>query len=224
MIQAITETQLDIYIQTEDNRIDTSVASTNIRHLMKFTNDMDGSVQYAYGGTETIKDRFTLIRMSYSTTPNMYAGETKLFPAGYWKYEAYEVSWAGEVTIGSGAATDSFNYTPHNVFINRGDNSRIDVLTAGMYLISYTITTSGASNDDLGFQIKRNGTTGIEGRASTYSRSGDNFETGASVVTFLEINDYIQIFINNATAASNVNIENMNVSVVKLMQGGKRPL
>ncbi len=104
MIQAITETAFDINIQTEDNRIDTSVASSKIRHLMKFTNDMDGSVQYAYGGTETIKDRFTLIRMSYSTTPNMYAGETKLFPAGYWKYEAYEVSWAGEVTIGSGYA------------------------------------------------------------------------------------------------------------------------
>ena len=136
----------------------------------------------------------------------------------------FQITGLREVTIGSGAATDSFNYTPHNVFINRGDNSRIDVLTAGMYLISYTITTSGASNDDLGFQIKRNGTTGIEGRASTYSRSGDNFETGASVVTFLEINDYIQIFINNASAAANVNIENMNVSVVKLMQGGKRPL
>ena len=104
MIQAITETQLDIYIQTEDNRIDTSVASTNIRHLMKFTNDMDGSVQYAYAGAETIRDRYTTLRMTYSTTPNMYAGETKLFPAGYWKYEAYEVSWAGEVTIGSGNA------------------------------------------------------------------------------------------------------------------------
>ncbi len=104
MIQAITETQLDIYIQTEDNRIDTSVASTNIRHLMKFTNDMDGSVQYAYAGAETIRDRYTTLRMTYSTTPNMYAGETKFLPAGYYKYEAYEVSWTGTVTIGSGNA------------------------------------------------------------------------------------------------------------------------
>ena len=104
MIQAITETQLDIYIQTEDNRIDTSVASTNIRHLMKFTNDMDGSVQYAYAGAETIRDRYTNLRMTYSTTPNMYAGETKFLPAGYYKYEAYEVSWTGTVTIGSGNA------------------------------------------------------------------------------------------------------------------------
>ena len=39
MIQAITETNLEINVQTEDNRIDTSVASTQIRHLYKFTND-----------------------------------------------------------------------------------------------------------------------------------------------------------------------------------------
>jgi len=109
MIQAITETSLDIYIQTEDNRIDTSVASTLIRHLMKFTNDMDGSVQYAYGGSEIIKDRYTNLRFTYSTTPNMYAGETKFLPAGYWKYEAYEVSWATEVIVGSGNAPATEN-------------------------------------------------------------------------------------------------------------------
>ena len=61
MIQAITETNLEINVQTEDNRIDTSVASTQIRHLFKFTNDLDKSVHYAYGFTETIKDRFTSI-------------------------------------------------------------------------------------------------------------------------------------------------------------------
>ena len=29
---------------------------------------------------------------------------TKLFPAGYWKYELYEVSWIGTVTVSSGNA------------------------------------------------------------------------------------------------------------------------
>ena len=48
MIQAITETNLIFYLQTEDNRIDTSVASSKIRYLVKFTNDMDKSIQYAY--------------------------------------------------------------------------------------------------------------------------------------------------------------------------------
>jgi hypothetical protein len=105
MIQAITETGFNIYVQTEDNRINTSVASTQIRHLIKFTNDLDKSVHYAYGSTETIKDRFTKITISYaSTSPDMYSGETKLFPSGYWKYEVYEVSWIGTVTVSHGYA------------------------------------------------------------------------------------------------------------------------
>ena len=104
MIQATTETNFNIYVQTEDNRIDTSVASTQIRHLVKFTNDLDKSVYYAYGATETIKDRFTQINLTYNTTPNIYTGATKLFPAGYYKYEIYEVSWIGTVTVSSGNA------------------------------------------------------------------------------------------------------------------------
>jgi len=105
MIQAITETSFTIYVQTEDNRINTSVASTQIRHLVKFTNDMDKSIVYAYGSSETIKDRFTKTTINYdATAPDMYTGEAKLFPAGYWKYEIYEVSWIGTVTVSSGYA------------------------------------------------------------------------------------------------------------------------
>ena len=103
MIQAITETGFNIFVQTEDNRIDTSVASTQIRHLVKFTNDLDKSVYYAYGVTETIKDRFTKIALSYGTR-NIYTGVVNLFPAGYYKYEIYEVSWIGTVTVSSGNA------------------------------------------------------------------------------------------------------------------------
>ena len=103
MIQAITETNLSVTIQTEDNRINTSVASTQIRHLVKFTNDLDKSVYYAYGNTELIKDRYTQINISYAT-PNIYTGHLQLAPAGYWKYEIYEVTWKGTVTVSSGNA------------------------------------------------------------------------------------------------------------------------
>ena len=110
MIQAITETGFNIFIQTEDNRINTSVASTQIRHLVKFTNDLDKSVYYAYGAAETIKDRFTKITINYdATAPDMYTGEAKLFPSGYWKYEIYEVSWIGTVTVSSGNAPATEN-------------------------------------------------------------------------------------------------------------------
>lgn len=104
MIQAITETALKIYVQTEDNRIDTSVASTQIRHLVKFTNDLDKSVYYAYGVTELILNRYTNINISYGTTPNIYTGVVNIFPAGYYKYEIYEVSWVGTVRITIGGA------------------------------------------------------------------------------------------------------------------------
>ena len=109
MIQAITETGFNIYVQTEDNRINTSVASTQIRHLVKFTNDLDKSVYYAYGATEIIKNRFTSITIGYNINPNIYNGTTKLFPAGYYKYEIYEVSWIGTVTVSSGNAPANEN-------------------------------------------------------------------------------------------------------------------
>tara|TARA_R110002020_G_scaffold39222_2_gene116948 strand:- start:1167 stop:2624 length:1458 start_codon:yes stop_codon:yes gene_type:complete len=99
MIQAFTQSTFDVYISTEDNRIDTSVTENQIRHLFKFINDMDGCIQYAYGATEAIFNRYTKLSFSYSTTPDMYAGETKLLPAGHYKYEVYEVSWIGTPTL-----------------------------------------------------------------------------------------------------------------------------
>ena len=48
MIQAFTETNFSANLSTEDNRIDKTVDATQIRHLFKFTNDMDKSIIYAY--------------------------------------------------------------------------------------------------------------------------------------------------------------------------------
>ena len=104
MIQAITGTNFKVYLQTEDNRIDTSVAKTQIRHLFKFTNDMDKSIVYAYARTENIENRYTEFGFTYNATPNIYTGRIDLKPAGYWKYEVYEVSWTGDVTVSSGFA------------------------------------------------------------------------------------------------------------------------
>jgi hypothetical protein len=104
MIQAITESVFSAYINTEANRINFSVASSQIRHLLKFTNDLDGAVFYAYGNTETITNRYTLLTFGYNVVPDIYTGAIKLLPAGYYKYEAYEVSWTGVVTVSSGNA------------------------------------------------------------------------------------------------------------------------
>jgi hypothetical protein len=116
MIQATTLSTFYAYINTEANRIDTSVASTQIRHLLKFTNDLDGAVFYYYAYSETIYDRYTKMTFNYNVTPNIYTGATKLIPAGYYKYEAYEVSWVGEVTVSLGNApateTDVLGVSP----------------------------------------------------------------------------------------------------------------
>jgi hypothetical protein len=104
MIQATTETDLIFYLQTEDNRIDTSVASSKIRYLVKFTNDLDKSVQYAYSDTHLVYNRYTKFSYTYNATPDVYTGAVNFKPSGYWKYEVYEVSWTGAVAISSGNA------------------------------------------------------------------------------------------------------------------------
>ena len=104
MIQAITGTSFSAYLQTEDNRIDTSVAKTQIRHLFKFTNDMDKSIVYAYTKNLNIENRYTYFSFLYNATPDIYLGRVDFKPAGYWKYEVYEVSWTKAVTMSSGFA------------------------------------------------------------------------------------------------------------------------
>tara|TARA_R110001583_G_scaffold23377_2_gene86477 strand:- start:1230 stop:1721 length:492 start_codon:yes stop_codon:yes gene_type:complete len=103
MIQAITETNLTTFLQTEDNRINSTVSSSKIRHLIKFTNDMKGGSElgelYAYGKTETIYNRYTKFTFDYNALPDRFLGRIKFLPSGYWKYEVYEVSWIGEVTL-----------------------------------------------------------------------------------------------------------------------------
>lgn len=104
MIQAKTETDLTFYLQTEDNRINTSVNSDKIRHLLKFTNDLSGAVQYAYSTSHLINERYTRFQLSYNATPDVYTGDVDFKPSGYYQYEVYEVSWTGAVAISSGNA------------------------------------------------------------------------------------------------------------------------
>jgi hypothetical protein len=73
MIQAITGTNFQVSLQTEDNRIDTSVAKTQIRHLFKFTNDMDKSIVYAYAQIKILKIDI-LNFLLYNATPDIYTG------------------------------------------------------------------------------------------------------------------------------------------------------
>ena len=125
MIQAYTESDFKAYLSTEDNRINTSVAKTQIRHLVKLINDMDGSIDYVYPA-EVINNRFTEMTFTYQADLeglDLWAGEVNLLPAGYWKYEVYEVSWIGTVTMDENHApsTEIEVLEPHpNVGIVQG--------------------------------------------------------------------------------------------------------
>ena len=70
MIQSTTETNLTTFLCTEDNRIDTSVSSDKIRHLVKFINDMDKSIQYAYSTVVTDKTGTGQVQYTQHTEPS----------------------------------------------------------------------------------------------------------------------------------------------------------
>jgi len=99
------------YVTTEEKRFNISVASTNIRLLFKFTNDMDKRVVYAYGQGQVHKDaistyqRYTKVTIGHHATENVFTGKVNFKPFGYWKYEIYEVSWISDsIELGSGTA------------------------------------------------------------------------------------------------------------------------
>jgi hypothetical protein len=108
MIQAIRETNFDAFIETKANRI-ANVGSAKIRHLVKFINDLDEAVFYAYPLLENIHPRYTLMPFIYNSTPDVFTGRLNLIPAGYFKYEVYEVSWIGtpDLSVATAPATET---------------------------------------------------------------------------------------------------------------------
>ena len=103
------------YVTTEEKRINTSVATSKIRLLFKFTNDMSKVVKYAYGQSLDHNDnirtyqRYTKATVSHNTTENVYTGAVNFKPFGFWKYEIYEVSWIGTVSLTAQTAPSNEN-------------------------------------------------------------------------------------------------------------------
>jgi len=98
-------------VSTEDNRIDTSVTSAHIQFLVKFTNDMDKRVVYAYPTKLGIYDRYTTMTFLHDTTEDYLTAKVDFVPNGYWYYEIYEVSWIGTITLSASTAPENENET-----------------------------------------------------------------------------------------------------------------
>jgi hypothetical protein len=87
------------YSTTEESRINTSVAASNIRFLLKLTNDFSKQVKYAYGQNQIINNRYSSFEIFHNTTEEIVTGNVNLTPAGYWTYEVYEISFIGTPTL-----------------------------------------------------------------------------------------------------------------------------
>ena len=180
MIQAIRETDFTAYISTEENRIDTSVTSAHIRHLLKFSNDLDGAVFYAYATTEVINNRYTSLAFTYGS-PNVYTGNLRLIPAGYYKYEVYEVSWVGAVSVSSGNAPATETDILLPVATTKGVVQGLVAIgilylgeKSGSEEVSYTEYNAPASTNTIYY--------GQNGVVSSYSAEFDGLGTGGTAV------------------------------------------
>jgi len=99
MIHNTLGTTINIIGTTEESRVNTSIPSSNIRFLVKITNDYSGAIQYAYGLNQVIKSRYTKFDIEFATDGEIYEGTVNLSPSGYWTYKIYEVSYIASVPV-----------------------------------------------------------------------------------------------------------------------------
>tara|TARA_R100001463_G_scaffold23446_2_gene56248 strand:+ start:316 stop:789 length:474 start_codon:yes stop_codon:yes gene_type:complete len=107
MITGVYGSNIDTYLTLEEKRINTSVDDSKIRYLFKLTNDMTNTVKYVYGLKSTTKDRFVKNTLRHNTTDSIFENQINLKPYGFWKYEVYEVSWIGTVSLTDDTAPNS---------------------------------------------------------------------------------------------------------------------
>jgi len=107
MIQGVYGGIIKSYLSLLESKINTDVADSNLRYLYKFTNDMLGTVKYAYGVTGTSNDRYIEHSFTHNSTENIFTGAVNMKPFGYWRYEVYEVSWIGTVALNTDQSPES---------------------------------------------------------------------------------------------------------------------
>ena len=90
-----------IYICTEDERIDTTVAKDQLDFMFKLTNDMTGDIIYVYSASVSVLDRYTLLSLAPTdvTNQNLFNGFFNGLPVGYYGYELYELTKESSASI-----------------------------------------------------------------------------------------------------------------------------
>ena len=99
MITGVYGSTINSYLTLEEKRIHTSVDASKVRYLFKFTNDMTGTVKYCYGRKTTHNDRYVKNQFLHRTSEDLFTSNINFKPYGFWKYEVYEVTWLGTVSL-----------------------------------------------------------------------------------------------------------------------------
>jgi len=99
MITGVYGSTINSYLTLEEKRIHTAVDASKVRYLFKFTNDMTGTVKYCYGRTTTTNDRYVKNNFLHRTSEDLFTSNINFKPYGFWKYEVYEVTWIGTVSL-----------------------------------------------------------------------------------------------------------------------------
>ena len=120
-----------------------------------------------------------------------------------------------EVNLGQDAGDFSSNY--HLVDFLQG---KFTFKTTGIFLVSYNITTGNPSNNTIETSIMKNGTNQSAIQLG-YCRSGDFFEVGSQGLIYANSDDYIDIQVANTDGTDDIEIHNINVSIIKLKYGGR---
>jgi hypothetical protein len=152
MITGVYSQSIDTYLTLEEKRIHTAVDASKVRYLFKFTNDMTGTVKYAYGVKGTTNDRYVKNTFTHNTSEDVYQGAINFKPYGFWKYEVYEVTWLGTVTFTEDAAPSTETEVlvvnnDHGVVKGKVEEGKLYVQeTSGSEQVKYTKHTTTETN------------------------------------------------------------------------------
>lgn len=119
---------------------------------------------------------------------------------------ATNTEYKAEGTTTSGSLTSKFTNTDNRATYT-GSIERI-------FSVTVTMSVTSGNNNQIGVYIAKNGTVIPESETyMTTNGSGRAESTPAQALVTLATNDYIEIFVENATAANDITVTNLNVMI-----------
>lgn len=87
---------------------------------------------------------------------------------------------------------------------------------AGMFMLQYHCSFSGASNDEFTMYWRINSTNQTSGKTKWTMKGGDKWAISSQTMINLQEGDTIDLYIENNTDTSNITLENFNQTIFKI--------